>query len=68
MAAAGLRLLAVLTSLGADVNLQKLVLSGSLTLFADAALGLAAATSIFVVTRLSDAQETKWALQPNPQT
>jgi len=68
LAAAGLRLLAVLTSLGADVNLQKLVLSGSLTLFADAALGLAAATSIFVVTRLSDAQETKWALQPNPQT
>jgi len=65
LATAGLRLLAVLTNLGADVNLQKLVLSGSLTLLADGALGLAAGLSIFIVTRLSDAQETKWALQPH---
>ena len=58
----------LLTNLGADITLQKLVLSGSLTLLADGALGLAAGLSIFVVTRLSDAQETKWALQPNPPT
>lgn len=63
--AAGLRVLAVLTNVGADVNLQKLVLSGSLTLLADTALAVAAAASIFILTRLSNAQETKWALKPD---
>lgn len=66
--AAGLRLLAVLTNLGADVNLQKLVLSGSLTLLADMALGVAAGFTLFIVTRLSDAQETKRALQSGTPT
>jgi hypothetical protein len=68
LAAASLHLLALLTSLGNDVNLQQLVLSRSLTLFADVALGLAAGVSIFLVTRLSKAQENKWALQSNPPT
>lgn len=68
LAAAGLRLLALLTNLGGDGNLQKLALSGALTLVADGALGLAAGLSLFVVTRLSDAQETKWALQRDNPT
>ena len=63
LAAGGLRTLTVMTSLGTDVNLQKLVLSGSLNLLADIALGLAAGVSIFIVTRLTEAQETKWELQ-----
>ena len=63
LGAGGLRALTVMTSLGTDVNLQKLVLSGSLNLLADIALGLAAGVSVFIVTRLTNAQETKWALQ-----
>ncbi len=58
----GLRLLALLTDLGAGLNLQRIQLSMSLLTLADITAGLSAGLACFVVTRLSETQEEKWAL------
>ena len=58
----GLRLLALLTDLGAGLNLQRIQLSMSLLTLADVTAGLSAGLACFVVTRLSETQEEKWAL------
>jgi hypothetical protein len=58
----GLRALALLTDLGAGTNLQRIQLSLALIILADLAAGLSAGLACFVVTRLSETQEAKWAL------
>jgi hypothetical protein len=63
VASISLRLLALLTDLGAGVSLPKLQLSVGMLTLADLAAGLSAGLACFVVTRLSETQETKWELQ-----
>lgn len=59
----GLASLAWLTGLGAGVSLAKLQLTTVLAVGAHLLAGCAAGTAYFVVTRISDAQEKKYARQ-----
>lgn len=60
---AALGLLAWLTGLGAGVSLAKLELTTLLTIGANLLAGLAAGSAYLLVTRIGDAQETKYARQ-----
>ena len=62
-ASVGLGLLAAVTGFGAGVNLAKLELTTALTIGASLLGGGAAGAAILLVTRISDAQETKYARQ-----
>jgi hypothetical protein len=56
-----LELLAQLMTVGAGLNLKKLELATSISVGADALAAVAACLACFVVSRLSDLQEAKWA-------
>ena len=61
MAATGAAVLATLSGLGAGVNLAKLELTAMLAVGANLLAGLAAGAASLLITRISDAQEAKYA-------
>lgn len=58
-----MRALALLIDLGSGISLGRIQLSVGMLTLADVAAGVSAGLACFVVTRLSETQEAKWALQ-----
>lgn len=59
----GLEVMALLSDLGAGVNLSKLQLSRGLSTTADACAAVSAFLACFLVSRISNAQQEKWEKQ-----